>query len=395
MLEDLDVYRRGGEFIRAGGRNLYEQRFGPFGLPFIYPPFAAGLFALLAVLSVPDLKLAFTVASLASLLGSVWVSFGILHWPASHGRAGATCAVAAVALWLEPVQQTLQFGQLNLILMALVLFDLGRPDERRSKGALVGIASALKLTPAIFIAYLFVTGRRRPALVSAAVLMTTIVGMWAVLPSTSTKYWFGGQFLVGDKVGTDFLGNQSLLAMFDRLTEPGPVATLLWLLFAGGVVLAAFAVARSFSARGRELSAILLIALAALLVSPISWTHHYVWVAPALCLAAHATRHARSTARQLALAGATAVSVGLLLAWFQQIDGRGFPDPRAESLPWGLIWLVPHRDVELQWSIWQWVLGDAYVIAGVLIVLGCVLFELRGSGRTQAEPRPRVAVGQT
>lgn len=88
-------------------------------------------------------------------------------------RLPALWAATALALWLEPVFQTLLFGQINLALACLVLAGLTRPSGARWKGAAVGVAAGIKLTPALFIAYLLLRGRHREAGTAAAAFAGT------------------------------------------------------------------------------------------------------------------------------------------------------------------------------------------------------------------------------
>jgi alpha-1,2-mannosyltransferase len=368
LLLDLGVYRAGGALVHHGGAGLYDQGFGPVHLPFLYPPFAAATFAVASVLSESTFKLAFTTASVVALVVSVWVAFGMLGWRANAPRVAATGVVSAVALWLEPVQQTLLFGQVNLILMALVLIDLSRRDSRPTKGVLVGLATAFKLTPGIFIAYLAATGRRRPAVVALATFAATVAATWAVLPAESHRYWLGGAVFVGNKVGVVYMANQSLRAMLERLVGENALATALWLVSALTVFAVGLLAARSIKRR-QELGAVLLVALVGLLVSPISWTHHYVWVAPALCLCVHAIVRAGDAVRRAQLAAATVAGAVLLFAWFTRLDPFGRLDHRAPLLPNGLIWFVRHAGAEMQWSTREWIGGDAYALAGIAVVI--------------------------
>src|SRR5439155_13505639 len=121
--------------------------------------------------------------------------------------------IAAVAMWLEPVDMTLHFGQINLLLLALVLADLALP--RRWQGIGVGLAAAIKLTPLIFIGYLLLTRRLRAALVATGTFAATVALGFALLPGGSVAFW-GGRFAQpGD--GPERLVNQSLNGLILRL----------------------------------------------------------------------------------------------------------------------------------------------------------------------------------
>src|SRR5205807_8952185 len=139
----------------------------------------------------------------------------------------AALLVSAVALWFEPVQQTLMFGQVNLWLMLLVVWDVARPPAARAKGVLIGLAAGFKLTPGIFILYLLVTGRRRPAILAAITFAATVAISWILLPAESHRYWLDGALTVGNKVGIDYIANQSLRGVAVRLLGNGGAAAAL------------------------------------------------------------------------------------------------------------------------------------------------------------------------
>jgi alpha-1,2-mannosyltransferase len=106
---------------------------------------------------------------------------------ARHGRGLRLVLVAAVplALCTEPVRQTLGFGQVNLWLFALVLLDLvvlGRTGSRWA-GAGVGIATAIKLTPGLFIVYLLVTGQWRAARTATVTTAALTGGAFLLAPA--------------------------------------------------------------------------------------------------------------------------------------------------------------------------------------------------------------------
>jgi hypothetical protein len=89
---------------------------------------------------------------------------------------------AAGALWLEPITATLGYGQINLVIALLIVGDLRRRDTARSKGALIGIAAGLKLTPLIFVPYLLFSRRARPAFVALGTFAAIIAVAYAALP---------------------------------------------------------------------------------------------------------------------------------------------------------------------------------------------------------------------
>ena len=169
---DLEVYRDGGllKLHHDAGvphpADLYSWQLVP-GMQFTYTPFAAILFASVALLPFSVLRGLIWVTSVSALAGAIWMTFGGLGYPRDRTRLGATLLLAATVLWTQPVVRTLQLGQVNLLLMALIIWDLGQPGKRKWIGAGVGIAAGVKLVPLIFIPYLALTGRLRQAAVAA------------------------------------------------------------------------------------------------------------------------------------------------------------------------------------------------------------------------------------
>jgi len=288
IMTDLQIYRWGGTLALHSG-DLYTAKF-PHPLPdhllFTYTPMAALVFAALSAIPLIVLDWLALVASIAALAGTLWLTWGALGYQRSAGRVAATLTMAGVALWLQPVQQTLLFGQINLILMLVVVADLCLPDTSRAKGIGVGLAAGFKLTPLIFVAYLLFTRRFRAAAVSLATFALTIVISFIVLPAQSRRYWIKGLFLHSRRAGSNAaVTNQSLNGAFTRLTGSLAAAHPYWIAASviigiGGLLLAARA-----SRQGQEMLGILTCALTGLLISPISWDHHWVWIAPVLVVA--------------------------------------------------------------------------------------------------------------
>jgi len=333
-------------------------------------------FELMSHLSLGVLRFVMTGASLAALLGALWVAFGLagLSGASQRGRrAGLTLGTAGLVLGLEPVTQTLGFGQINLLLMVLVLLDLAQPDGGRWKGAGVGLAAAIKLTPAIFIGYLVLTRRLRAAVVACGTFAATVALGFLALPAPSRRFWFGGLFLNSERVGgVAYAGNQSvngtLVRLFGGVSQARPAWFAAALLIGGGgLLLAAWA-----SRRGEELLGITTCALTALLVSPISWSHHWVWVVLLVPCGVRLLRAPRSAPG--GIGGGIGGWVGLagLIALF--LAG-----------PVRLIWRPPHtRYLEYGWHGAQLIAGNLYVLL-VLILLAMTAAFL---GRSRLRPDP-------
>jgi len=379
-MRDLVVYRNGGLIVRHvapaydghRGSPLYDWT-GPNGVQFTYPPFAAVVFAVGSVLSWTLLRWAMTLASLAALGLSLWLVFGALGCAGRREvRLGATLGVSALALLTEPVQQTLALGQVNLLLMLLVIVDLLTAFDGRTRwwhGIGIGLAAGVKLTPLIFIPYLLLIRRYRQAAVATGVFAATVALGYAILPKDSVTYWVHGLFLKANRIV--FLGargNQSLRGVLTRLAGSVTSGTAPWIAAAILVLIVGLAAAAVLYRAGQPVPGMLACALTGLLVSPLSWDHHWVWVAPGLALLAHQGARARGLAR----AAWWIAAGGLVLvfgAWPQFWDLS-----QAGLTPAGLFWYGPATYFatgdqpwyhEFHWHGLQLLAGNSFVLAGL------------------------------
>jgi alpha-1,2-mannosyltransferase len=302
----------------------------------------------------------------------------MLGYRRGAGRLGAALAVAALALWTEPVQQTLDFGQVNLVLMLVVVADLCLPDRYWFTGIGVGLAAGIKLTPLVFIPYLLLTGRRRAAAVAAGTFAVTVAGSLLVFPKAADRYWLGGLFWHEQHaVNPVYVGNQSLYGVLARILGTAATVQPYWLIAAAAAGAAGLAMAVWASRAGLELAGVLACALTSLLISPISWSHHWVWIAPALVLLADlARRAARPLAAWLGLAGVVALYLAYPLA----------AAPGGPRTPEGLIWTLPPSALQgADLDGVQWLAGSLYVLAG-LAALAVLAAALARRTRTRTAP---------
>jgi alpha-1,2-mannosyltransferase len=380
---DLAVYFDAGRSLAHHQSELYSSGLGPAGLPYLYPPLTALVFFKLTGIDFDTVKVLSAGVSIGCLVVVAWAALGMLGLRAGAGRWGAAFAVAAVGLWLEPVHSNLNLGQVNMLVMALVVADLALSDRNRAKGVGVGLATAIKLTPALFIVYLLITRRVRSALVAAGTFVAVSGATWWVLPTASRAFWFHAIGATPFDI-VDYAANQSFKGLFLRLLDNSESASKLpWLISCLLIVVVGMAAAALASNRGAELLAVCLIGVVALEVSPISWTCHWVWFVPLLVLAFHAAR--RSRHRWMPFW--TGVGTIMALAWPMRVNDSGGSDPGQPLIPTGLIYYVPklgHR--EEAWDPFQMILGNSYVIGGVIFVVAAMLFEVRrlpGYARTE------------
>jgi alpha-1,2-mannosyltransferase len=388
-MRDLIVYRDGGLITRQISPPYDGSRYAPLyswtgsgGVSFTYAPIAAVIFAVGSVLPWLVLRWVMTVASLAALLLSAWLMFGKLGYDDRRVRAGATLLVAAVALCTEPVQQTLALGQINILLMLLVVLDLMAVRNRWWNGVGIGLAAGIKLIPLIFIPYLLLTGQFRRAGVAIGAFVVTIGIGYAVLPHDSAKYWQDGLFLNANRIvflGTR--GNQSLHGMIIRFTGSVDGAAHVYLAVAAVVGIAGLLIAGALYHAGHPVAGMLGCALTGLLVSPLSWDHHWVWVALGIGYLAHLAVQARGLAQAAWSLGAAAL-VFVFGCWPQ------FWAAGTALTPAGWVWYGPTQYFkygdnpayhEYHWNLLQIIAGNSFVEAGILAmaVLATAAIRLR------------------
>jgi alpha-1,2-mannosyltransferase len=314
---DLQVYRMGGSAALHGGP-LYQLRLG--SLPFTYPPFAAVVFTGLAVVPWRVAVAVLTGASVVALPAALYLVLrlpGRSLMPAGRPAWTVALAAAAAAIWLEPARATLGYGQVDILLTAAVLYDLSLPDTARRKGVMIGLAAGLKLTPAIFAVYLLITGRRRAAATAAAVFAGTVAAGFAALPASSAWFWAGRFASPGHVSPVQDPQNQSLSGALARAMHTADILPV-WLPLAAAVAVAGLALAAAASRRGDEALGFSLCAVTGLLVSPISWIHHWVIVIPALlaaCLAAGRAYRAGNVAAAVPVTAA--ITASAVIGWIE------------------------------------------------------------------------------
>jgi alpha-1,2-mannosyltransferase len=383
---DLGIYRDGGLIVRhayhfRSGRPtpLYDWVSPGGGNPFTYPPFAAAIFAAVSFLKPLALKWAITAASLGALVAALWLTLAGMGVRRSRARAGLLLAASAVALWTQPVQSDLGFGQINLLLMVAIIWDL-RPvrqgdaggADRPSRwwtGIATGVAAGIKLTPLIFIPYLLVTRRFRQAGMAAAAFAATVGIGFAVMPGASALYWRSGLLDRANgtpKANMEFFfasaWNQSLRGYLSRLLQHAPLAAGPWLISAALTLVIGLVCATWLDRDGYPMLGVLACAVTGLLISPVSWLHHWVWVGPWLAALGGMALLARGASRRiwLGIAGLVTLAFG------------NFPVlPVLTGTRHGLdvIFDVPLKR-PLAWSGFHLIAGNMYVLAGAAGLLG-------------------------
>jgi len=417
---DLTVYRDGGLIVRHvrpyydpnASAPLYDWGgYSSLALKFTYTPFAAIAFALISFIGWTPLWVLSIIVNILSLLAALWFTFGGLGYRDRRVRLGATLVAAAVTFWLQPVVRTIYLGQINLLLMAAIIWDMCQPREGRWwKGALTGVAAGIKLVPLIFVPYLLVTRKFREAAMTVAGFLATVAIGFVILPSDSAKWWLHGMvFSDGNRTGfTGWAGNQSLRALITRLSGSIDAGTKPWLAAAAVALVLGILAAYLFERAGYHVPALLVTALTGLLMSPISWDHHWVWVAPAVAVAGHYAiqtwRTARSSADRWRARWLGALAVGMIFIYGAWPDAIWEKARNLGKFSLGFLWAQKNtnpilfmkygdqpRWVEYHWHGFQLLWGNAYILGGMalLLILLAMAFRLRAT--TPATPSPQTS----
>ncbi|GAB3286952.1 glycosyltransferase 87 family protein [Parasphingorhabdus pacifica] len=364
---DGEVYRLGAQAL-LNGNDVYENlpaTESGLRLPFIYPPFAAILFAPLALVPKVGAVAMIMVLSHLALLATLYVVLSASTFLAAHRDRVLliTAAAMPVATISEPVIETITYAQINLVLMAMVAVDcLWRTSGGKKlpypRGLLIGLAAGIKLTPAVFLLFFLLRKDYRPILTALGTfVLTALLGLvlafddartfWLSKVMSTSGVSFGPGF-TGD--ASVYAGNQSLRSMLTKLGVPSVtlISAVLTL-----VLLAVAVMGMSHAIRLRDLPmAVTLNGVLGLLMSPISWSHHWVWAIPALVL---------------------------LIGY--AVSRQDWPVLMISTLAAGIFTMGPHWTVpqgngrELRWNVFEHFIGNAYVYFGLaLLVYWAVLF---------------------
>jgi len=324
---DLMVYRDEGAAVRHG-QDLYGSLLGATGHSHAtYPPFAAALFVPFSYLPAQLCVLIALVANALLLVVAVRLSFRLAGREASP--AEATLAVGLL-LWAEPVFTTFRYGQVNLLLLVLVLWDF--QPGRRHRGIATGIAAGLKVTPLIFVGYLVLTGRWRAAVRAGVTFAGTIAATGVLLGHDTWRFWTHDLFDVARVGRLENAVNQSVRGLLVRLDHSRATTAGEKLFIATVAVAGLIVTVRAFRLRG-DAWGLPACAITGLLAAPIAWSHHWVWCVP----------------------------IAIVL-WVQ---ARAWL-PAAAIFWTYAVWAIPHRDgLELHLTRLQLACSGWYVLFGV------------------------------
>jgi alpha-1,2-mannosyltransferase len=359
---DFRIYMWGGHAVLHDDRLYLALAYGHW---FTYSPFAAIVFVPVATLPLAVARVLWDLVSVAALAYSCVLLLKLAGYRPSRLMVAG---VVAAAMALDPVYETLFLGQINLILLALILTDIWRvsrgPGDGLSAGIGIGVAAAIKLTPAIFIVFLLLARRTKAALVAAATFVACGLIGFAVAPHASTLYW---EHLSHDtrRVGAPYISNQSPYAAAIRIAGGQAHIGWWWVVVSVAFAVIGLAVAAMLVRRGDWLGAVAVTGTTGLLVSPISWAHHWVWILPALVLLVREGHRVAAAAGYLLFA----------LAPFWYTPHSGGPHE------YGFHWLVT-------------VVANCFLLAGLLFLGWSALAGLRGAQRPQGQVEDLGAPGR-
>jgi alpha-1,2-mannosyltransferase len=346
---DLDVYRIGGQ-VWLHGKSLY----GPLPatssgvrLPFSYPPISAVLLSPFSLMSL-------AVAGVVLTLGGIALTALVLRWflrTVAGPQAGSWWTIAwllPIVLLMEPVRNTLNYGQVNILLMALVAADCLAPNVRWPRGAAIGLAAAVKVVPGGFVLFFLCHRNWRAAGTAVASFAAVTAAGFLLDWHDSVRYWTSTVFDTSRPGSLVYAANQSIVGVLGRagLDPRSTGGTVAWLALAAVVLALAWIGMRHAIARSADAWALSLNAFAGLLLSPVSWSHHWVWAETALLVLAVASyRHRYRAGLVIAAVGFVIFAVG----------------PQ---------WLFPNgSNVEMHWAAWEKIIGSLYVFFALAVLL--------------------------
>lgn len=274
-MADLNVYL-GAVHAVQHGTPLYDYA-AANGDQFTYPPFALLLFWPFAGLPLGFVQVAWTLATVAAALAIAVALVRRAELPKWQRGGIATLTAVVVVLHSAPLHSNLRFGQVSVFVILLALLDALDLVPRRFSGGLTGLAAAIKLTPVLFVPYLWLTGRRRAAIRSLATFSGAAALASVLWPSASITFWTHAVFTtsrIGDLAAT---GNQSINGTLLRYHLPTSERTAIWWVLAAAVCTVALLCAREYHRQGRIAYAAVVVGCATVAASPVSWTHHQVW----------------------------------------------------------------------------------------------------------------------
>jgi len=286
------TYRIRNVYSARHGGILYASQLGTKEY-FVYPPAALWLFWPLTWVTGPARGASHFAGNLlwtfASLLALAWMIASAARracrwrWP----KAWAVSLLVAAplsALVLQPVGVHLALGQVGLFLAAPAVFDILCVRDQRGRGVLTGITAALKIYPVVYFAIFALRREWRAFGNAVGAMVATTALAWVVFPSYSATYFFhrllgGSELRHYWHVKHWISSSSSLYTLFFRqpFTGSAPERDLGLALCVAAIALGIYAAWRQLR-EGREVAALLCVALGSTIGSPVAWDHYFIWV---------------------------------------------------------------------------------------------------------------------
>ncbi len=317
---DLEVYRQGAQEVLDGNR-LYDAKLVGV-MDYTYAPASVVVFIPFALMSLEAARVVWMAGIFIALYFVIVLSFKSLGYQINWPIRTLSVALVLVSTLMEPARTTMWYGQINVYLMLLIMWDLLQGKHSRIRGLGVGVAAGIKLTPLLFVLYLVINRNWRAVWLAGAGFAATIALGIAVMPRDSWKYW-SGTFIDSKRVGApNTVGNQSIRGALANLWQTENPNALVWIALAVAALVLGMVAASMAHRQGHELLAVTMVGMTGTVVSPMSWGHHWVWVVPLLVIGVHMVLQARSLpSRALSVAAVAA----LLVSTFVWRTYRGFP----------------------------------------------------------------------
>ena len=254
-----------------------------------YPPIMAYLFVPFRWIGLRATMTIWTIGNMVAL--AVIFAVTLHRWlKVSAVNAWFVSAVGlapAAVFAFYPYRSVLLWGQVGIFLTFLVFVDLFVLPQRY-RGLLIGVATAIKLLPVLFLAWFIAEREVSAALRTVAAFAVLTLLAAALWPHASAQYWF--HVLPSARVGkiklvtpshwmrgVGTLGDQSLRGLLGRPPFLW-LHTFPWLLVALLVLAGGIVVTTRLIKQERDLAAFVLLSLLTVLVSPVSWLHYWAFI---------------------------------------------------------------------------------------------------------------------
>lgn len=274
---DLSVYREGALTLLREPTALYGPFVGPIndpGLPFTYPTFAAIVFLPMALF---PYWVSVTLTMVASIVVTFFVSKDLARrinsrWPQSSSYL-TSLTLTSLILVSGPFRDTIWFGQINILILGACYLTFVHCKTMTPFVIAVGICAGIKLTPIALLILPLAMRKFKPVVIGVLTFFgTQLIGL-VIQRKNTLDYWFD---VIQDpsRVGNvGYIDNVSLQGVLERLGA----GSLVWLVIAMAVGISFIALLWKLHGTVDPVVLLGIAAACPLLVSPVSWSHHWVW----------------------------------------------------------------------------------------------------------------------